>query len=314
MRVQSMKPPQRNSVWMGSGMEIRFGVNPIAWSNDDLPSLGGDTPLETCLADTAELGFDGIELGNKFPRNATELRPILDKYGLALIGGWYSGNILQNDVDSEITSLQDHLALLKALNSEVFIYAECSNTIHSDIGKGMQEKPVLNEETWPLFGQRLSEVADYIRKEGLRFAYHHHTGTVVETAAELQRFFAETSDSVGIILDTGHAYVGGIDPVEITFTFPQRIAHVHCKDVRPAVLADIRARNASFLTGVIAGMFTVPGDGVISFDPVIGALEKIGYRGWLVVEAEQDPAVADPRQYAESGLSALRASVRKASQ
>ena len=299
---------------MGSGMEIRYGVNPIAWSNDDLPWLGGETPLETCLTDTAELGFEGIELGNKFPRNATELQPILDQYGLALIGGWYSGNILQDDAESEIASLQDHLALLKAMHSNVFIYAECSNTIHGDIRKGMQEKPVLNEETWPLFGQRLSAVADYIQKEGLRFAYHHHTGTVVETASELQRFFAETLDSVGIVLDTGHAYVGGIDPVEIVFAFPQRIAHVHYKDVRPAVLADIRAKNASFLTGVIEGMFTVPGDGGISFDPVTSALNEIGYRGWMVVEAEQDPAKADPRQYAEAGLAALRASVRAASQ
>lgn len=299
---------------MGSGMEIRFGVNPIAWSNDDLLWLGGETPLETCLTDTAELGFDGIELGNKFPRNATELRPILDQYGLALIGGWYSGNILQDDAESEIASLQDHLALLKALHCEVFIYAECSNTIHSDIDKGMQDKPVLNDETWPLFGQRLSEVADYIRKQGLRFAYHHHTGTVVETASELRRFFAETSNSVGIVLDTGHAYVGAIDPVEIVFAFPQRVAHVHYKDVRPAVLADIRAKNASFLTGVIEGMFTVPGDGVISFDPVTSALNEIGYRGWVVVEAEQDPGKADPRQYAEAGLAALRASVRAVSQ
>lgn len=301
-------------MWMGSGMEIRFGVNPIAWSNDDLLWLGGDTPLETCLTDTAELGFAGIELGNKFPRNADELRPILDKYGLELVGGWYSGNILQDDVDAEIASLQNHLALLKAMHSEVFIYAECSNTIHPDIDKGMQEKPVLSEATWPVFGQRLSGVADYIRKEGLRFAYHHHTGTVVETASELQRFFAETSDSVGIVLDTGHAYVGGIDPVEIALSFPQRVAHVHCKDVRAAVLADMHARNASFLTGVLEGMFTVPGDGVISFDPVFGALQEIGYRGWVVVEAEQDPAVADPRQYAESGLSALRASLRTVSQ
>lgn len=298
---------------MGSGMEIRFGVNPIAWSNDDLSWLGGETPLETCLADTAELGFEGIELGNKFPRNATELRPILDRYGLALIGGWYSGNILQDDAESEISNLQDHLALLKAMHCDVFIYAECSNTIHPDIDKGMQDKPVLDGDAWPLFGQRLSEVAGYIRKQGLRFAYHHHTGTVVETASELQRFFAETSDAVGIVLDTGHAYVGGIDPLEIIGAFPQRIAHVHYKDVRPAVLADVRARNASFLTGVIEGMFTVPGDGVISFDPVTRALKEIGYRGWMVVEAEQDPEKADPRQYAEAGLAALRASVQAAS-
>ncbi len=295
-------------------MDIRFGVNPIAWSNDDLRRLGGDTPLETCLADAARIGFEGIEMGNKFPRNADALRAILDRRGLALIGGWYSGNLLGDDVDTEIAGLQDHLALLKAMGSEVFIYAECSNTIHPDVNRGMQDKPVLEETMWPLFGRRLSGLAAYIRQEGFRFAYHHHTGTVVETAAELDRFFAETSDDVGVVLDTGHAWVGGIDPVDVIRSCPQRISHVHCKDVRPAVLTDIRSRNASFLTGVIEGMFTVPGDGAIAFDPVFAALENMGYAGWVVVEAEQDPAVADPAQYAELGLSSLRASVRRASQ
>ncbi len=295
-------------------MDLRFGVNPIAWSNDDLRRLGGDTPLETCLADAARIGFEGIEMGNKFPRNADALRPILDRYGLALIGGWYSGNLLRDDVDTEIDGLREHLALLQAMDSEVFIYAECSNAIHPDIDRGMRDKPVLDEEIWPLFGERLSRLAAWIRQEGFRFAYHHHAGTVVETAAELDRFFAETSDDVGVVLDTGHASVGGIDPVEIVRAFPQRISHVHCKDVRPAVLAEVRSRNASFLTGVIEGMFTVPGDGAIAFDPVFAALENMGYAGWAVVEAEQDPAVADPAQYAELGLSVLRASARKALQ
>ena len=293
-------------------MEIRFGVNPIAWSNDDLRRLGGDTPLETCLADAARIGFEGIEMGNKFPRDADALRAVLDRYGLALIGGWYSGNLLRRDVDAEIAGLQEHLALLEAMGSDAFIYAECSNTIHPDIREGMQNKPVLDEEIWPTFGRRLSELAAWIRRRGFRFAYHHHTGTVVETAAELDRFFAETSDDVGVVLDTGHAFVGGVDPVDVIRSFPQRISHVHCKDVRPATLAEVRSRNGSFLEGVIAGMFTVPGDGAIDFDPVFAALERIGYRGWAVVEAEQDPAVADPAQYAELGLSTLRDSVRKA--
>ena len=295
-------------------MDLRFGVNPIAWSNDDLQRLGGDTPLETCLADAARIGFEGIEMGNKFPREPEALRAALDPYGLALIGGWYSGNVLRDDVDTEIAGLQDHLVLLKAMDSEVFIYAECSNTIHPDMDRGMQDKPVLEEHMWPLFGERLSGLAAYIRQEGLRFAYHHHTGTVVETAAELDRFFAETTEDVGIVLDTGHAWVGGVDPVDVIRSHPQRISHVHCKDVRPATLASVRSRNGSFLAGVIEGMFTVPGDGAIAFDPVFAALENMGYAGWVVVEAEQDPAVADPAQYAELGFTHLRAAVRKASQ
>lgn len=287
-------------------MSIRFGVSPIAWANDDMPELGGDTPLERILADTQALGFDGVELGGKFPRTPDALKAALAPYDLALVGGWYSGSLLTQDADAEIAALQAHLALLKAMGSTVFVFAETSNAIHSDRAVPIESTPRLRGEDWRTFGARMSAVADYIAGEGLRFAYHHHLGTVVERADDLDAFLAATSASVGLTLDTGHAALGGIDYLSVIEKHPARIAHVHCKDVRPAVFEKARAGGKSFLDGVLAGMFTVPGDGALNFGAVMQALKRMNYSGWIILEAEQDPALADPRAFAALGILTLK--------
>lgn len=286
-------------------MSIRFGVSPIAWANDDMPELGGDTPLSTILADARDIGFAGVELGCKFPRDAASLKSLLDGYGLDLIGGWYSGELLTRDVEAEIAAAQDHLALLKAMGSTVFVHAETSNAIHGQRGVPLSQTPRLDEAGWKAFGTRMTGFADYIQAQGLRLAYHHHLGTVVERPADLAAFLSVTGASVGLTLDTGHAALGGIDPVLAIRAKPERIAHVHCKDIRSAVFAEVQAKDTSFLEGVLAGMFTVPGDGGLDYTAVMRALADIGYAGWIVVEAEQDPAVADPRKYGELGLRTL---------
>lgn len=279
-----------------------FGVSPIAWSNDDMPELGAETSLEACLADAQDVGFTGVELGRKFPRDAESLLPILKSFQLSLVGGWYSGHLLVRTAEAEIEALQAHKRLLKACGADVFIFAECSNAVHGNRAVGLSGAPRLGEATWREFGARLTQVADYLRGEGFRFAYHHHTGTVVETAADLEQFFAVTGKSVGLTLDTGHAFVGGIDCVDVIRRFPERIAHVHCKDVRKGVLARFVRKDRSFLDGVLGGMFTVPGDGDIVFGDIFDALAAIGYDDWVIVEAEQDPAKADPKAYAEIGF------------
>ena len=286
-------------------MPIRFGVSPIAWINDDMPELGGDTPLSTVLADARDIGFSGIELGGKFPRDPAVLKPLLDGYGLDLIGGWYSGELLARDVAAEITAAQAHLSLLKAMGSTVFVHAETSNAVHGQRGTPLAQTPRLGAADWKAFGARVTGFADYIESQGLRFAYHHHLGTVVERPDDLEAFLAATGASVGLTLDTGHAALGGVEPVAVIRAHPDRIAHVHCKDIRGEVFADVQARGASFLDGVLAGMFTTPGDGGLDYGAVMRALADIGYSGWIVVEAEQDPALADPRQYGELGLRTL---------
>jgi len=288
-------------------MTIRFGVSPIAWINDDMPELGGDTPLESVLADCQAIGFSGVELGGVFPRDPAVLKPLLDRYGLDLVGGWYSGNLLAHSADDEIAALQDHLALLKAMGCSVFIHAETSNAIHGDRSKTLSATPRLDAEGWKEFGARLTAVADYIAAQGLKFAYHHHLGTVVERPEDLDAFLAHTGPSVGLTVDTGHAALGGLDPVALIRSHPDRVAHVHCKDVRGDVFREVVLDGeGSFLAGVLAGMFTVPGDGSLDYAAVMKALAEIGYAGWIIVEAEQDPAIANPRQYGEIGLATLK--------
>ena len=293
-------------------MAIRFGVSPIAWANDDMPELGGDTPVETILADAAAIGFAGIELGGGFPRDPAALGALLARHRLDLIGGWYSTHLLARSAEDEIAALQGHLALLKAMGSTVFIAAECSNAIHGERERPLSDTPRLPAEDWPRFGERLSVLAAHVEGHGLKFAYHFHLGTVVERPDDLDRFIEHTAANVGLVVDTGHAALGGIDGAELIRRRPERVVHVHAKDVRRRVFDAVQAKGQSFLDGVLAGMFTAPGDGDLDFGPVMRALKDIGYAGWIVIEAEQDPKLADPRTYSRLGLATLKSAAAAA--
>jgi inosose dehydratase len=293
-------------------MTLRFGVSPIAWINDDLPELGGETPVATVLRDAQALGFQGIELGGKFTRDPGALAAQLAAHELALIGGWWSAALLARSVREEVEALQGHLRLLEALGSKVFIIAECSNAIHGDRRRPLTASPRLEVADWPRFGERLSALASYLEGRGLRLAYHFHLGTVVEREEDIEQFIGHTDRSVGFVVDTGHAALGGIDAERLIRAHPHRIAHVHTKDVRRRVFEDTRRRNGSFLDGVLAGMFTAPGDGDLDFRAVMAALLAIDYSGWVVIEAEQDPAIADPRAYSRVGLETVQRLLRPA--
>ena len=280
-------------------MTIRIGTNPIAWSSDDLPELGSETPLEVCLDEAREAGFTGIELGHKFPRTPDALLAALSPFGLACISGWYSASLLVRDAEVELRHLRPHLDLLRAAGSEVLILAETSNAIHGDRAVPLSRRPVLDDAQWARFGARLSDVGDAVRAEGLRLAYHHHIGTVVQSEADIEALMAHTGPSVQLLLDTGHAHWGGADPAVLAERYRNRIGHVHAKDVREAVRAAADAQDWSFLDAVVAGVYTVPGDGAVDFRAVLHALH--GYSGWIVIEAEQDPARAPPLAYARLG-------------
>ena len=291
-------------------MTVRFGVSPIAWINDDMPELGGDCPLETVLTDSREIGFEGIELGGRFPKDPRTLQPLLASYDLDLIGGWYSTHLLIRDAAAEIAALQTHLELLEQMGSTVFIAAECSNSIHGNRTRPLREQPTVSD--WGRFGERLTKLAEYVATRGLRFAYHHHLGTVVQTAGDIDAFIANTDASVGFVVDTGHATLSGVQSAALIEQHPARVTHVHCKDVRRDAFDDLLDSNGSFLDGVLAGMFTAPGDGSVDFARVMRALASIEYCGWIVVEAEQDPSLANPREYSALGLQTLRREAAKA--
>ena len=291
-------------------MAVRLGTNPIAWSNDDLRALGGATPLETCLAEARQAGFAGIELGHKFPRTAPALRAVLAKHDLALVSGWYSAALLERDAAAEMAAMRPHLDLLKALGCTVLILAETSNAVHGDRAVPLSRRPVLAGADWPRFGERLTALAERAAAEGVAIAYHHHMGTVVQSGEDIERLMAATGPALNLLLDTGHAAFAGADPVALARRFRGRIAHVHCKDVRADVMQEAGRGDWSFLDSVVAGVFTVPGDGMVDFAAVLRELG--GYDGWLVIEAEQDPEKAEPLRYATMGRENLARAARRA--
>ncbi|WP_108124981.1 myo-inosose-2 dehydratase [Saccharospirillum mangrovi] len=288
-------------------MSVRLGINPLTWTNDDLPALGAETPLETCLSEGRQAGYAGFELGNKFPRTAQTLGPILDRHQLSLVSGWYSSRLLERSVEEELAAVADHLTLLQALGAKVMVFCEVTGCVHGDRDTPVSHRPVMNDAQWQRLTEGLNAVARHCLDAGVRIAYHHHMGTVVESAADVQRLMDNTSPDVGLLLDTGHLHYAGGDPIAMQRRYAERICHVHCKDIRPQVLADARNRELSFLDSVLEGVFTVPGDGCIDYVSLFTGLKASDYRGWLVVEAEQDPAVAHPLTYAQLGYRNLTA-------
>jgi inosose dehydratase len=287
-------------------MSVSLGINPITWTNDDMPELGGDIPLDVCLAEAREAGYAGIELGGKFPRVAAALRQILARHHLDLVSGWYSAQLCRRSAGEEIAAVAAHLDLLHAMGCTVMVFAEGHGSTDGNPAAPLSGRPVLAETAWPGFCARLNEVAHHLRRHGVRMAFHHHMGTVVQTEAEIDRLMAGTDDDVGLLLDTGHLVFAGGDPVAVTRRHGARIVHVHCKDIRPAVLAAVLRDDRSFLRSVLDGVFTVPGDGSIDYAAVLRELRQAGYGGWLVVEAEQDPAKAHPLTYARLGFRNLQ--------
>jgi myo-inosose-2 dehydratase len=285
-------------------MTVRIGANPIGWSNDDLRELGGATPLDTCLGEAREAGFEGMELGHKFPREAEALAAVLGRFGLDLVSGWYSAELLRRSPDEELRALRPHLDLLKAMGCKVLVFAETSNAIHGNRAVPLDQRPRLADGEWQEFGRRLTVVADAVLGEGLRLVYHHHMGTIVQSDADIDALMEVTGPSVDLLLDTGHATFAGVDPAELARAYRHRISHLHAKDVRADVMARARRERLSFLDAVIAGVFTVPGDGCVDYPAVLQQLP--GYSGWVVVEAEQDPAKAHPLTYARMGCANLR--------
>ena len=286
---------------------IKIGINPLTWTNDDLPELGGETTLDDCLSEGKIAGFSGFELGQKFPRDVATLKPILDSYELCLVSGWFSGQIYELSVEEEIKRLQPHLDLLNEMGSDVVVYCDISNTIQGQITKGLSKRPCLQAHEWAGFLDKLSAVAAHVSSCGLKLAYHHHMGTIVQTEEEVDKLMSESTEHVHLLLDAGHLFYAGGNPVAVANRYGARIVHVHCKDIRLELMQQTINRDRSFLQGVLDGVFAVPGDGCIDFEGVFNALKKHNYSGWLVIEAEQDPVIAPSLETAKRGYQQVSA-------
>ena len=286
-------------------MSVKLGIAPIAWSNDDMPELGGETSLEQCLDEASQAGFIGIESGGKFPKTSKELLPKLNNYNLNLCSGWYGGNLRQNSTNEEKQLIRGQLDLFKDCNAPCIVFAEVSGSIQGDPNRKLSTRPQMDNEEWNSFCNKLSEMGKFLEGEGMPLAYHHHMGTVIETHEDTARLLENTDDSVKLTLDTGHMLFAQGNSKKILEDFSSRIIHIHCKDIRKNVLDNSLENDLSFRGAFLDGAFTVPGDGCIDYKPLFDILKVKNYSGWLVVEAEQDPAKANPFKYAKIGYKYL---------
>jgi inosose dehydratase len=278
---------------------IRIGANPVCWSNDDMPEIGAEISLEQCLSEARAIGIEGMELGNKFPRIAAELAPVLAAHELDLVSGWYSTFLVSRSAEAELAAARPHVDLLKAMGCRVMIVAECTRTVHGTRSTPLSSRPRMSEDEWVRFNGGLTAFAELLAQEGLTLVYHHHMGTVIQAGPEIDRMMAGTGNAVKLLLDTGHAAWAKADPAGLARKYARRIKHVHAKDIRPQVAREAVDEDWSFLDAVLAGVYTVPGDGNVDFQSVFRAMPD--YMGWVVIEAEQAPGKAHPATYVKMG-------------
>ena len=282
-------------------MSVKIGISPIAWQNDDLPDLTADYTMEQALKEAREIGYTGVERGQRMPGDTEGLRAYLDSNQIALCGGWCSGATLVNDLAAEREAVREQVAQFVALNSPCIVYAECSNTVQGQIGTPVNSRPKLSRDEVLAYAAKLGELAKWMADQGMPMAYHHHMGTIIESEDDVNWLMEGSGPELKLCFDTGHLLFGGGDVLATLNRWGDRIQHVHFKDIRPEVVQDTRENDRSFLDAVIAGAFTVPGDGCIDFQAVANALAAMDYDGWIVVEAEQDPAKAPPYEYSKMG-------------
>ena len=292
-------------------MFIKLGIAPIAWSNDDMPELGGDTPIEQCLEESKSAGFLGIELGGKFPRNPGIIKFLLDKYKLKMPGGWYGAFLKERSVDEEWASMQDHISLLKFVKSDVFVFADISGSIQGNISSPLSTRPTLQKNEWMDYFKKISELANRLDDVGIPMSYHEHMGTIIQTEKDVDIFINETNDKTFLLYDTGHLLFAEANYKNILQKYISRINHVHCKDIRKKVLENSLNKDLSFRESFLNGAFTVPGDGCIDYEPLLSILYKNNYNNWLIIEAEQDPQKANPFEYAKIGYNYLTKIIKK---
>ncbi len=291
-------------------MSIRLGIAPIAWSNDDMPELGGNTTLEQCLKEASLAGFSGIESGGKFPMDSQKLLPKLEKENLKLCSGWYGAQLLKRSPKEEFQLMQKQLKLFRDCKAPCMVFAEVSDSVQGDPNKPLSKRPILTNDDWKKLINSINEISKMMIDQNMPLAYHHHMGTVIETEADVTRLIENTKDTVKLLIDTGHMLFAQGDSNKLVNDFYERIIHVHCKDIRKEILKKSLKNDSSFRQAFLDGAFTVPGDGCIDYVPFLKLLKSKGYKGWLVVEAEQDPLKANPFKYAKIGFNYLNKTAR----
>jgi len=282
-------------------MKAKLGIAPIAWWNDDLPQLSDDVSLDECLRQAREAGFTGMETGRRFPMDPTELTPVLNKHGMSVCGGWFSGLLLDGDLQTEKERVAGQMALFKAVGAPCIVYGETAGTIQGDQSAPLSTKRRLSEDEIKAYGRKITAFAEWCAGQGMPISYHHHMAAPIETEEELDLLMKHSGDALPLLYDAGHMAFAGGDVLRVIDKHHARISHVHTKDIRADVVNGLDRNKESFLDAVVKGAFTVPGDGSLDFEAIVKRLASYGYEGWFVVEAEQDPVKSPPLQMAKIG-------------
>ncbi|WP_369790448.1 myo-inosose-2 dehydratase [Rouxiella sp. WC2420] len=280
---------------------VKLAIAPIGWTNDDMPELGIENSFQQCISEMALAGFTGSEVGSKYPRNPAVLKPALALRGLEICNAWFSTFFADGRGEQTIQEFRETLDFLHSMGAKVIGCSEQSGSIQGLPQPVYGVKPVFNELEWQRVADGYNHLAELASEKGISVCLHHHMGTGIQTPEEIDQFMGVVNQNVYLLFDTGHVYASELNQQAVVNVLEKhlgRIRHVHLKDCRTAVLSRVKQDNISFMGGVCQGMFTVPGDGDIDFAPIFSLLEKSGYRGWMVVEAEQDPAIANPLEYA----------------
>jgi inosose dehydratase len=287
---------------------VRLGITPTCWTNDDFPTIGEEIPFEQCVSEMALAGFEGCSVGHKFPKDPAELRRALELRSLAVSEPWASTYFTVSNMDCRtVERFRDQVGFIKAVGGDRIVVAELGHAVHQLDVAVMANRPIFDDRAWLSMVDGLHRLGRIAATEGLLLCYHPHIGTGVQTRADIDRLMAATDpELVHLLLDTAHLTWAGGDPLDVISDHGARIAHVHLKDLRRPVFDDWRRSDFSFHDAIMAGIFTVPGDGMIDFAPILRALAAADFRGWLVVEAEQDPAKAHPLTYAKLAREHLR--------
>ncbi len=279
--------------------KVKLGIAPIAWTNDDMPDLGAENTFEQCVSEMALAGFTGCEVGNKYPRDTNVLKKALELRGMQICNAWFSSFLTTKPYEEVEKDFIEHITFLKEMGAKVVGISEQGHSIQGTDKPIFEAKYVMNDEEWDRLCTGINKLGKVAKDMGIKLCFHHHMGTVVQTEAEIDRLMANTDPELfGLLFDCGHLAYCGEDYMSVLNKYADRIRHVHLKDIRPEKVEQVKREHLSFLQGVRLGAFTVPGDGAIDFKPIFDVLEKTGYEGYVLVEAEQDPAIANPLEYA----------------
>lgn len=280
--------------------KVFLGIAPIGWTNDDMPDLGKENTFEQTVSEMALAGFNGSEVGSHYPTDPTILKKALDLRGLTICNQWFSSFLISRPYEETEAAFIKQCDFLRQVGAKCIGVSEQSYSIQGMLDHPIQEgKYLMNDQEWELLTTGLNKLGKIAKEKGMVLTFHHHMGTVIQTEEEIDRFMGSVDpELVYLLFDSGHLSFAGIDPEKILRKYVKRVRHVHLKDLRKDVVERSREEKWSFLKGVREGTFTVPGDGDVDFGPIFKILEEAGYEGWVVVEAEQDPARANPLEYA----------------